>query len=121
MGVITQTLHDSFSGGTSRVVRITLTSDASGDDSITETLHGLLVRCVSNPSVTAPTADWDFYLNDVDGVDLLAGGGVDRHTSTSEMAALPNNFPVRIDGAVTIVGANMGNAKIADVVLYLLP
>jgi hypothetical protein len=115
-----QVFQASRSGGPNRVVSFTLTSDGSGDASVSETLHGWIVRCVTNPT-NSPTDNWDFVLNDVDGVDVLGGGGANRDIVNSEEVSLPNNNPVRIDGVVTCVGSNMGNAKTAVVRLYIVP
>lgn len=95
-------------------ITATLTSDALGDATVSAALHGYLVRVVTNPE-DGPTADWDLTIIDEDGVDILAAGGVDRHTTTSEEVPLPNNNPVFVNGTVTVTGANMGNVKTAAV------
>lgn len=100
-----------------RVFRVTLTSDASGDATQTVVMDGAIVRVVTNPSATAPTANWDVTLVGPDGEDLAAGELVDRHTSNTEQVFLTDT-PFHY-GDVIVTGANMGNAKIADVVLYV--
>ncbi len=94
-------------------------TDGSLSD-ITFTMTGYLCSVVTNPSATAPTDNWDLTILDVDGVDILNGAGVDRDTTNSEMINLMA-APIPVSGLYTITGANMGSAKIADVVLRIRP
>lgn len=105
--------------------RYTLTSHTDGTCSGVVSLQGILCDVVTNPSATAPTDDWDFVLNDADGVDVLGGLGADRDTATSERInlLLPSSTvgPVLCSGDYTLSATNMGSGKIADVVLRLRP
>ena len=104
------------------VNRYTLTSHTDGSLSNgTVSLSGFLVSVVTNPSATAPTADWDLTILDEDGVDILAGAGADRHTTNSLQVNLMTTGAVPVAGDYTITGANMGSEKIADVVLRIRP
>ena len=96
-------------------------SSDSGDGSVDgalEAIDGLVYRIVTNPGATAPTADYDVYLNDVDGYDILAAGGVDRHTSTTECVIL--DPPVAVSGVLTLDINSAGNSKIGTVVIYYI-
>jgi hypothetical protein len=43
-----------------------------------------LHKIAINPGATAPTDNYDIYLKDENGIDLLGGAGVDRDTVNSE-------------------------------------
>jgi hypothetical protein len=55
---------------------------------------GWLYRMVTNPGSPAPTANYDIYLRDANGVDILGGAGENRHTTDSEQA-----FPLHYNGS----------------------
>jgi hypothetical protein len=99
-----------------------VTSDGSGDATTSFELHGFVTRLETDPSATAPTADWDLVLTTAAGVDVLGGAGADRHTSASEQI-LPivagDAAFARVDGTVTLTASNMGAAKIATVYIYV--
>ena len=102
--------HDSV-----KYVQWTWTSDGSGDMSGTDTktLSGQVLRWATNPSSTAPSANYDIVVNDDDGIDIAAGGLVNRHTSSSEQVL---NGGDAKDGAacmgkLSLVVSNAGNAK----------
>lgn len=108
----------------------TWTSDASGDVSGTDTqpVTGEIVRVVTNPSATAPSDNYDLVINDADGVDVLAGAGQNRDTATSEQSvpiietlvgANPYGERVFVDGVLSLVVSNAGNAKSGVVTMYL--
>ena len=69
-----------------KYVEWTWTSDGSGDVSGTDTesVNGQVLRWATNPSSTAPSANYDIVVNDEDGIDLAAGGLANRHKSSSE-------------------------------------
>ena len=97
-----------------RVVNVDFVADAS-DGSIPDTeveLLGYLVKVVSNPGTPAPTDDYDVTLGDPEdsSLDILAGAGADRDTSTTEQA--PGSAwssaltPVPVSGTYTLKFAN---------------
>jgi hypothetical protein len=109
----------SSTGASLRAVA-TLISDGSGNATQAVTLTGWIVKVVTNPDASAaPTADWDLTIVDEDALDILVAAGADRHTSNSELCALPNNNPIWVDGIVTVTGANMGDTKTAVVRIYV--
>ena len=72
-----------------RKISVTWTSDGSGDATVTtKKISGHLLRGVTNPGSTAPTANYDITLKDsTHSVDLLGNCGDDlanRHTSSTE-------------------------------------
>ena len=92
------------------------TSDGSGDVSGTDTkiLNGVVLRWATNPSATAPSANYDIVVNDDDGIDLAAGGLVNRHTSTSEQVLTGGDAKdgAAFMGKLSLVVSNAGSAKI---------
>ena len=106
--------------GTTRgmnVVRTTWLSDAAGDASETlPIISGNIRRIVTNPGAAAPTDDYDVVVNDVDGVDVAADALADRDTANTEQV-IPDPA-IAVDGVLTVVVSNAGNAKGGDVVLY---
>lgn len=96
------------------------TSDASGDasGSTGHVISGLIRRIATDPDNTAaPTANYDVTITDESGVDVLGGGGVDRHTSNSEQV-IPSQ-PIAVDNVLTLVVAGAGNAKSGVVYIYV--
>ncbi len=100
-----------------KTVTITWTSATGGAVTQAFYMDGALVRMVTNPGATAPDPNYDITLVDADGVDLLAGEGADRHTSTSEQV-FPTNTPFHI-GTVTFTIAAAGDEKTGVCTLYL--
>lgn len=105
------------------------TSDASGDVSGTDTkpISGEILRVVTNPSATAPSDNYDVVINDADGVDVAGGVLANRDTSNSEQIVPvietvvgSNTYASRVfvDGPLSLVVSNAGNAKQGVVTLY---
>lgn len=108
------------------------TSDSSGDVSgtvgtSTAAISGEILRCVTNPGSAAPSANYDIVINDADGIDVLAGQGANRHTTTSEHVkpgvpfkdgTTTSTAPVCVNGTLTLVVSNAGDSKNGTVVLY---
>ena len=64
------------------------TSDGSfASYDLTNKMDGYLLAMETNPDGT-PDPNYDIVLNDADGVDILLGGGANRHTTTTEVVAL---------------------------------
>ena len=107
---------------TVKYVQWTWTSDASGDMSGTDTktLSGVVLRWATNPSSTAPDANYDIVVNDDDGIDLAAGGLANRHTSSSEQVLTGGDAKdgAAFIGKLSLVVSNAGNAKIGQLRMY---
>ncbi len=98
-------------------IAITWTSATDGSVVQSFVMDGAIMRMVTNPGGTAPTDDYDITLVDADGVDLLAGEGSNRDTSTSEQV-FPTNPPLHT-GAVDFTIAAAGAEKIGVATLYV--
>ncbi len=124
--------------GSIRKIVIDWVSDAS-DGTCTillEKISGELIKGVTNPGATAPTASYDIVITDEESVDVLAacvaaGRLGDRHTSTSEQAYFfvedfntaplaKGVHPVVCD-KLTVAITNAGNSKVGRLVLYYRP
>jgi hypothetical protein len=112
-------------------ITLTWTSDGSGAATVTTPpLNGVLVRVVTDPGPAAPTANYDLVLNDEFGLDLFAGQGANRHTTSSEHFCPGVAFtdgtttsvtPITTCGAAaTLVVAAAGDTKSGTVVLFLV-
>ena len=115
--------------GTVKRVIIDWTSD-DADGTVTATtgkIVGELLKAVTNPSATAPTANYDIVITDAEGANVLANcydDLIDRHTATTETvdffltgAANVGARPVVCD-VLTVAVTNAGNSKLGRVVLY---
>jgi len=100
---------------TVKYVQWAWTSDASGDVSGTDTatISGAVLRWATNPGSTAPDANYDIVVNDDDGIDIAAGGLVNRHTSSSEQLLTGGDAKdgAAFMGKLSLVVSNAGNAK----------
>jgi len=98
------------------------TSDGSGDASGTDTkvIAGVPLRFATNPSATAPTSNYDIVINDVDGIDIAAGGLANRHTSNSEHFIPGGDADpgAAFNGALSLVVSNAGDSKIGTLRMY---
>tara|TARA_R110000751_G_scaffold78531_1_gene158453 strand:- start:234 stop:602 length:369 start_codon:yes stop_codon:yes gene_type:complete len=98
------------------------TSDGSGDVSGTDTkvLAGVALRYATNPSATAPSANYDITILDEDAIDIAAGALVNRHTSNSEQVLTGGDAKdgTAFMGALSLVVANAGAAKIGTLRMY---
>lgn len=132
-GTITVTSREKVNYGLAsskycEVVTVSFVGDAA-DGSVpvlSVPLAGFLVKVVTNPGSTAPTANWDIALQDPEdsALDAAAGKLVDRHTTTSEQvyplvtgAACPIFLAGTYGLAVTNNAVNSATGKI---VLYLV-
>lgn len=71
-------------------------------------VNGVLERIITDPGVTAPTSNYDITVLDEDGIDVLGGGGMNRHASTTEEAACPlgSYFLRTLSNVLTLAIAN---------------
>lgn len=106
------------------IVQATLTSDGSGDASVqtSNTYKGFLVQFETDPDGSdAPTDNWDLTISDDYLSDITAGSGADRDTSNTEVKYQDDlHNGVACHGQLTFTGANMGSAKTAVVVAYIV-
>jgi hypothetical protein len=99
-------------------------ADGSIPDTSLTNLAGYIMKIVTNPGATAPTDNWDFVLNDSDGVDVLGGAGANRDTANSEQV-YPTisgaTIPVWLEkGTYTLaMSGNSVNSATGTVTLYL--
>ena len=105
-----------------KYVEWTWTSDGSGDVSGTDTeiVNGQVLRWATNPSSTAPSANYDIVVNDEDGIDLAAGGLANRHTSSSEQVLTGGDAKdgAAFHGKLSLVVSNAGDSKIGTLRMY---
>jgi hypothetical protein len=114
-----------YEGKAVEKIEIAWTSTAGGAATVAiEKLHGYIVKLVTDPDGTdAPTANYDITLVDEHGADALAGAGIDRHTSTTEVVYPKGTnavVPVFIAGTATFTVAAAGNAKSGVATLYIV-
>ena len=114
-----------------KVIGQELTSNGSGDASVTITTSGGLLRqlVLVPDSVATPTTSWDVLISDIAGVTLYSdtaiGTSAEVHvplragTLTGGTASSLIEGLVCVGTSLTITGANMGAAKKARVYLYL--
>ena len=112
--------------GKNHKVTATWTSDSSGDVNGVEKvdIRGTIQAIVTDPSATAPSANYDVVINDDEGIDVAGGLLANRHTSTTERVVPFETIGTLTDvnryvhGPLDIVVSNAGAAKIGDVVIY---
>lgn len=106
------------------------TGAVSGD---TRKISGELIKAVTNPGTTAPSANYDIDITDPEGTDVLAnciaaGRLQNRHTSTTEIvyffvenvdtAPLASSSAPVVCDVLTIAITNAGNSKVGRLILY---
>lgn len=84
----------------------------------TNKYSGELVRFITDPGATAPTAAYDVTILDEDGVDVLIGAGADRSATATEQV-LGSSLGYIFDTKLTLEIAAAGDAKIGTVYLYI--
>lgn len=120
-------------GGIRKLVVDWTSDDTTGavTGTTAEEVVGRLIKGVTDPGATAPSANYDIVITDAEGADVLAGclaTLTDRHTSTTEQvyflvkdtAATPlaqSVHPV-VSGLLTIAITNAGNSKVGQLILY---
>ncbi|MAH50246.1 hypothetical protein CMI37_30780 [Candidatus Pacearchaeota archaeon] len=118
--------------GSVKTITATWTSDGSGDAAATtKRVYGTLIKGVTNPSATAPTANYDIVVTDEQSLDVLGQSQDDlmnRHTSSTEQAYFflldyagtplaQSAFPPVAD-KLTVTVSNAGDTKSGVLVLY---
>ena len=106
-----------------RKISIAWVSAADGSATGTFQAHGYLVKVITDPGATAPTADYDITLVDEYGFDAAGGALADRHTSTTQAV-----YPIGASGGVvaplmhgthTFTVANAGDSKVGTCILFI--
>lgn len=79
-----------------------------------------LYLVVTDPGSTAPTDNWDLTITDAGAgdIDLLAGAGANRHTTTTQYNVPASTVPMAVCGALTVAVANAGDEKTLTLHLY---
>jgi hypothetical protein len=90
------------------------------------TLKGYLIKVVTNPGSTAPTANYDIALGDPDdsALDALGGALANRHTTTTEQVyptITGATTPLLLNGTYTLsVANNAVNSASGKIILYVV-
>ena len=93
----------------------TATGETSGD------YNGLIYYVVSDPGSTAPTAAWDFQIQDEDNYDLLNGAGADRSaTSTEYLQASKDGLGMAFNTKLTLEVSGGGDTKDGVVEVFIV-
>lgn len=90
-------------------------------DGDTESIDGLIHRVVTNPSATAPDDNYNVYLRDSDGWDVLtstvgAAQGENRDETNTESIVL--DPPAAVSGPLTLAIDTAGNSKNGTITIY---
>jgi len=85
----------------------------------TKVYSGKILGLATDPDAdAAPTPDYDITVTDDDGMDVLMGGGADRHTTNTEYVLSASLGAVAND-KLTINVAAAGSAKKGIAYLYI--
>lgn len=79
-------------------------------------VKGTIKKIVTNPSSTAPTANYDIWIYDKDGIDICGGNLMDRSATLTEQY-IPDP-PIHVDGELTLSIANAGDGKSGEIEIY---
>ncbi len=82
---------------------------------------GKVLELVTDPGSAAPSDNYDVDIVDSDGVDVLAGQGQNRHTTTTQYVVDSDSTPLGVvcDSILTLNIGTAGDAKTGTVYLYL--
>lgn len=128
---------EDYQGRLTGIRRVTIDWTSASDGSVTATtkkICGELVKAVTNPGATAPTASYDIAITDEESFDVLTNTDdnlADRHTSTTEEvyflvkdhAGTPlaqSVHPVVCD-VLSVAVTNAGDSKVGRIVIYYKP
>jgi hypothetical protein len=110
--------------GTVKKITCAWTSENGGGDAgkagktTTNAYSGEVIRLVTDPGSTAPTDNYDVYVYDEDGMDVLMGAGVDRDTADTEQV-LASSLGCVANDKLTFYVENAGDAKVGKIYLYI--
>lgn len=92
-------------------------ADGSATGDLSNIYNGVLYNAVFVPSATAaPSANYDVTITDDFGLDILGGGGANRHTSNSERVT---PTAIQYHGNLTLNVTNAGDTKAGSIYLYV--
>jgi hypothetical protein len=106
----------------------------------TKKISGQILKVVTDPSATAPTANYDIVITEAtEGVDIVSGLGgtggtapslLNRHTSNTEVVhmwaedsvtnPMPGTQPYVCD-TLSVAVTNAGNSKLGQIIIYWTP
>jgi len=121
LGTVTLT-EETF--GTVKKITCAWTSEDGGGSAgkaqktTTNIYSGEIIRLVTDPGATAPSDDYDIYVYDEDGMDVLMAAGKDRDTVNTEQV-LGTSLGCVANDKLTFYVENAGNAKIGTIYLYI--
>lgn len=131
--------HAGAAGRVRKVIIDWTSDDTTGAvTATTGKIVGQLLKVVTDPGATAPTANYDIAITDEEGVDVLSGlggtGGTDpslanRHASNTEVVHLvgENSLTDVVTGSqpyvcdkLSVAVTNAGNSKTGQIIIYYL-
>lgn len=120
---VTTTTRALNSGKKIKVVNIAWTADvaaATVPDTALNDLNGYLVKVITNPGSTAPTANYDIMLLDYDDstVDAANAAIINRHTTSSEIV-LPTVPPLLCGNYTFNLTNNAVNSATGVCILFI--
>ena len=107
--------------GTIKKIKWSWTSTAGGDaDKITTGAFSgkILGLCTVPDGVDAPTVDYDVAIQDEDGIDVLMGGGANRHNANTEYVLSTSLGAVAYD-KLNLIITDGGDTKKGTVYLFI--
>lgn len=119
-----------YAQGALRRIQIDWTADAAAatvPNTVLPAIEGELLAVETNPGAVAPTDNYDFVVNDAEGLDRLNGAGQNRDTTTTESAAIAFTstsipIPVDADDVLTLViSGNSVNSATGRIVVFYRP
>jgi len=108
---------------TIKKIKFSWTSGTAGEDGTasgqtTNVYSGKILGLATDPGSPAPSVDYDITVTDEDSMDVLMGGGADRHTTTTEYVLSASLGAVAND-KLTINIAAAGTSKKGIAYLYI--
>ncbi len=119
--------------GTLRKVIVDWTSDdtTGAVSGTSKKITGTLIKAITDPSATAPTANYDIAITNGESVNVLGGCESDlanRHTANTEEvyfmvvdgAGTPLAQPIQpvVSDVLTFSVTNAGNSKLGQIILF---
>src|SRR5574343_825400 len=97
----------------------TCSSAGSYSEASTKRYNGSVQMLITIPT-DGPTDDYDITITDGDSVDVLAGQGADRDTTTTEYKKATDGLGFVKSSLLTLNVSNAGDAKSGTVILYII-
>lgn len=106
--------------GTIKKIKFAWTSTAGGaaSDTTVNTYSGKILGLATDPGSPSPSVDYDITVTDEDGMDVLMGGGADRHTTNTEYV-LSTSLGAVANDKLTINVTAAGDSKKGIAYLYI--